>query len=225
MVSDLASEGDLFSWCSVPSSHAPGLAREAVVLPFAMQILDAVQRLHALGIVHGDLSLENILLAHGLGSEAPRVQLIDFGMASTCRIRHRRVSKPSYQAPEMHSEPEPLEYDGFQSDAFALGVVIYTLLMQDYPWVSTRPGVCKCFAFCRRFGFRDFVKKRSIRGGTTKVIQHMSEPFLRLLEGLLSPNPEKRFTLNEDPRGEAGGRRSIWHEPLCEYGRRFLVAD
>mmetsp|Transcript_84913 Transcript_84913/g.259264 ORF Transcript_84913/g.259264 Transcript_84913/m.259264 type:complete len:410 (-) Transcript_84913:133-1362(-) len=211
MVTELASEGDLFSWCSGAFLEQPGIARELRVLPLARQITDCVRQLHELSIVHQDLSLENILLSRGL--QALQVQVIDFGMTTTCRTFQKSArGKPSYQAPEVH-EDKPC--DGFLSDAFAVGVTLYCLLVGDYPWLSTRVGGCKCFDFVLRNGFRAYLKKRKLRGGGGTVAQNMSEPLMRLLEGLLEINPEKRLTLGETvfDDGIGGARRSVLDEP------------
>lgn len=81
-------------------------------MPLVVQLLDCVRRLHRASIVHGDLSMENILLTRcGPGGElAPRI--IDFGMSSRSRFRSDFVGKSCYQAPEMHGGAV---YDGFQA--------------------------------------------------------------------------------------------------------------
>mmetsp|Transcript_124123 Transcript_124123/g.356496 ORF Transcript_124123/g.356496 Transcript_124123/m.356496 type:complete len:401 (-) Transcript_124123:298-1500(-) len=220
IVSELATAGDMFTWCSSPSQGPPGFEREAQVLPLIMQLIDCVTRLHQLSIAHGDLSLENILLSRSAGTKSLRLQVIDFGMSSTKRFRTGPVGKPSYQAPEMH---EDAPHDAYLADSFSLGVVLFTLLLKDYPWMSTRPGVCKAFSYFKAFGFRAFIAKRNLRGKPTKVIEHMSEPVIRLLEGLLAVNPEERFVLS-DSGWQAGERRSVWQQPLLQHGRGFLVA-
>jgi len=198
VVTELASEGDLFSWCGVPSSEPAGPTREALVRPLARQIIDSVKRLHELSIVHRDLSLENILLTTRPEDGTMQIQVIDFGMTSRDRCFRNCVrGKPSYQAPETHTGQE---CDGFLCDAFAVGVTLYALLMKDYPWLSTRPGGCKCFEFVRRNGFRAYAMKRKLRGSSSTVAESMSEQLLQLLEGLLAVNPVDRLTL-----GEAGG--------------------
>jgi len=226
VVSELASEGDLFTWCSVISDEVPGPQREARVRPLVRQIIDSVRRLHDHSLVHRDLSLENILLSRkrppigvlgaGTTDDELCVQVIDFGMASTGRIFENCIrGKPSYQAPEVHLTQE---YDGFLSDAFAVGVTIYALLMKDYPWLSTRPGGCKCFEYVKRHGFRAYVQKRKLRGSVGTMAQHMSPSLVDLLAGLLEVDPTNRLTLGEADWGgdAAGGGRSVLREPWLD---------
>ncbi|CAJ1438983.1 unnamed protein product, partial [Effrenium voratum] len=86
VVTTFATEGDLFSWCE--GGVAPGHEREMVVQPIARQIMEGIQQLHDFGIVHRDLSLENVLISKQDGSDtsAFQIRIIDFSMASTARI-------------------------------------------------------------------------------------------------------------------------------------------
>ena len=54
------------------------------------------------------------------------------------RMCKREVrGKQSYQAPEMHGSDT---YDAFLADDFALGVVVFAMAVQDYPWTATKKG-------------------------------------------------------------------------------------
>lgn len=207
VVSELATEGDLFSWSSGPSAAAALAEREVIMQPLARQLADSVRRLHDMSIVHRDVSLENVLLSAPSTREALQIRVIDFGMASTGRrFRKGARGKASYQAPEMHTDPE---YDAFLSDAFAVGVTLYGAVVQDYPWMSTRPGQCKCFEYTRKHGFRAFLRKRKLRGQAGCVAEQLSEPLTQLLEGLLAFEPAERLTLGESVWSE---RPSAWEE-------------
>jgi serine/threonine protein kinase len=214
VVTPFATEGDLFSWCE-SSDLPPGQDREVLVLPLARQIIEGIQQLHDLSIVHRDLSLENILLSQEDGSLQMRI--IDFSMASTARrFRCSTRGKPVYQAPELHTDQE---YDAFLSDAFAVGVTLYAIVAKDYPWLSTKPGGCKLFEYVRKKGFRSYVGKRKLRCSSEKVAEVMSEPLMDLLEGLLDFDPTTRLTLGERVWGEGGDTRwSVWDMPWLRTG-------
>lgn len=208
VVTSFATEGDLFSWCEV--GVPPGIARERLVRPLARQILQGVQHLHELAIVHRDLSLENILVSKTDDEDSLEIKIIDFSMSSTSRTFRNCVrGKASYQAPELHND---LEYDAFLTDTFSLGVTLYAVILKDYPWLSTRPGGCKCFEFVRKHGFRAYLAKRKLRNTNAKVADFMSEPLQQLLEGMLALDPAERLTLGESAWGSSG-RRSVWDEP------------
>jgi serine/threonine protein kinase len=217
IVSGLASEGDLFGWCD--GDPKPGPRREAVMQPLVTQIFKGVQWLHDLGIAHRDLSLENILLHNESGDL--KIKIIDFGMATleqsvTAEIR----GKQSYQAPEMHLVAP---FDTFMTDPFALGVVLFAMGAQDYPWSSTKRKSCELFEYVCMFGFQKFLSKRRLRkGGGETLAEVFSRPFTELMVGLLAKDPQKRLTLGERRFANADGvptRSSVWdckwmHTPL-----------
>jgi serine/threonine protein kinase len=165
-----------------------------------------------MGIVHRDLSLENVLVSQEEGEL--RAFIIDFGMASQTRTLRKGVGgKATYQAPEMHMDGD---HDAFLSDVFALGVTIYSALLMDYPWLSTRPGSCQRFQYVQKHGFRSYLMKKTLRNGTSRVAECITEPLLQLLEGMLALNPKERLTLGEDCW--AGSRRSVWDQAWTASG-------
>lgn len=224
VVTSYATEGDLFMWLSRPQAPPPGPGREELIRPLVMQLFLGVQKLHDLGIVHRDISLENVLISKPCSGnqDAPpgnpknflQLRIIDFAMAATQRyFSHFSGSKRAYRAPESHAEASN-HVDGFLSDSFAIGVVLYCALVSDYPWLSTAPGEDKCFECIRQHGFRFYLKKRTLRiEPDTTVASVLSEPAICLLEGLLQIDPAKRLSLGETA-WRLGGcqRRSVWDE-------------
>ncbi|CAE8719294.1 unnamed protein product [Polarella glacialis] len=202
VASPFAAEGGLFKWSK--KGKSPGLEREAEVLPFALQILDAVRALHDLGIAHRDISLENILITGG------RIKIVDFGMATLQRMCTNEVrGKPSCTAPEMHLDAE---YDAFLADAFSVGVVIFAMATREYPWLSTEQGCCPLFEARSRQGFVASLLKR--RNGSTQGRQQLfdvlSRGLLELLEALLFVDPRERACLGEVCFKGQLSRASIW---------------
>jgi len=205
VVTPFESEGDLFS--ASERGSPPGEQREAEVMPLILELFRAVQQLHDMQIAHRDISLENVLQTLG-ETGAASVRMIDFGMASTTRTFQNSVrGKSSYQAPEMHTDSQ---YDAFLSDSFAVGVIVFMILLQDYPWTSTKPGRCKCFEYIKQNDLRSFCKVRKARGSSKKVFECISEPLMQVLEGMLNFNPDERLTMGEKCWPN---RRSVWDEP------------
>lgn len=210
-LSSFACQGDLCA--KVDTGPPAGEQRESMIHPIMKQVCHAVGLLHDLGIAHCDLSLENIVLTatcHGL----EEVKLIDFGMASLSRFHSKRSGKLSYIAPEVFSS---IEHDAFASDAFAVGVVFFTLAAQLYPWQSTKSShACRRFEFARRHGLRRFVQQ--VRAHTVESRPRFTEVFSAALVditvGLLSMDPESRWTLGEQcwvSEGDAVAPRScVW---------------
>mmetsp|Transcript_7301 Transcript_7301/g.18249 ORF Transcript_7301/g.18249 Transcript_7301/m.18249 type:complete len:385 (-) Transcript_7301:174-1328(-) len=181
--------GDLLSWLG-QSLRTKSLDREALSRPIVLETFKTVHRLHRLGIAHGDLSLENVLL-QGCSGE---VRLIDFGASTGPRATGSR-GKPSYQAPECHSRKE---YDAMAADSFSLGVLLFTLVTGNYPWRSTQGQACQCFHYFTRRGLTAYLAARTLDRGTGKalpLLNIMSGNVVSLLEGLLNPDPASRLTV------------------------------
>jgi len=210
VVYNLASHGDLFGWASKLQIQ-PGIDREAYLRPIVMQLVHSVKLLHELSICHRDLSLENILVT-GNG-ENLQLKLIDFSTAQPTRFLYGPAScKFPYGAPEMYANGST--YDGYLADTFAVGVVIYCILLSDYPWMSTKPPGDKAFQFYARYGWQSFAAKKKCRK-TGEVVQNtLSAEALTLLQGLLEIDPSQRLTLGETVwQADGSFRRSAWQMP------------
>jgi RAC serine/threonine-protein kinase len=91
---------------------------------YAAEILLALHYLHQKGIVYRDLKLENILL-----DSDGHIKITDFGLVKegigTDETTSTFCGTPEYLAPEVLEE----EYYGRSVDWWALGVVMYELLV------------------------------------------------------------------------------------------------
>jgi len=216
VVSELASEGDLFSWCATSAKVAmPGRERELYVRPLVAQVFDAVRWLHDLSIVHSDISMENILVTQEVRTGGLQVKLIDFASATARRyLRERTIGKPAYQAPEVSTD---IEYDGFLADTFATGVVMYCMLLIAYPWSSTGAGgACVSFRYFRKHGFRKFALKRKLTNGKS-AIEVLTPAATALVEELTAMDPAMRTTLGERTWLGECARPSVWGTAWMRY--------
>jgi len=209
LVYEYATEGDLFTMAT--NGISPGQEREAHLLPVVRRLLDGVRQLHELGVAHRDLSPENVVCSRDQSSEQLEIKLIDFAMATT--KRHVRgitdtVGKPAYTAPEYYANDA--NCDTFLCDAFSVGVLVYAVLMQDYPWISTSPGACKRFQYVEKHGMHAYMAKQKLRGTQIKIGEIMSGPLKQLIVGLLNFDPSLRHTLGESTFPP--GRKSVWDE-------------
>merc|ERR1712079_194381 len=113
-----------------------------------------------------------------------------------------------YQAPEMHLDAE---YSAFLADEFAVGVTMFVMAAQDYPWISTKPNVCPLNEFVGKFGFRTFLEKRKLRKGSGEyLIQVFSPALVEVLDGLLQKQPSSRYGFGESYFACQLERTSVW---------------
>lgn len=200
----LATEGDLFGWCDC--EPRPSAEREDVMRPLVVQMFTAVQLIHSLGIAHRDLSLENILLTRDERGEL-LVKVIDFGMGTLTRVVAKEIrGKQSYQAPEMHLDEE---YDGFLTDAFALGVVVFAMSVQDYPWISTKRNTCQLFEYVSTYGLIKLLERRKLRKGKGEhLVEVLTKGLTEMLVALLAVKSQDRAALGEPCWAQAHEGRS-----------------
>ncbi len=111
-------------------------------LQLVQQVCAAVQHAHQKGMVHRDLKPGNVL-AHGDAAES-KVKVIDFGLAKAMGEQPGEatllteagqiVGTPGYMAPEQ-ADPTNPDIDT-RADVYALGVILYELLVGELPFPS-----------------------------------------------------------------------------------------
>ncbi|KAK4686835.1 tRNA (cytidine32/guanosine34-2'-O)-methyltransferase, partial [Tremellales sp. Uapishka_1] len=115
------------------------------------ELVRAVGWLHAVGVVHRDIKLENILFTIDpfklppTGTDSipisklptPLIKLTDFGLSRFISPEspylETRCGSESFAAPEIIMGRA---YDGRQTDSWAIGVVLYTLIAGELPFDS-----------------------------------------------------------------------------------------
>ncbi len=115
-------------------AQAPCCAQEIYAADIALQVLRGLARLHARGIVHCDIKLENVLCAdESLPAHGAKLGAFGFAidMAETPANRcNFPVGTPVYVAPESARG----EAYGEPVDIFAVGVMVYLMLSTVYPF-------------------------------------------------------------------------------------------
>jgi serine/threonine protein kinase/tetratricopeptide (TPR) repeat protein len=171
--------------------------RQKIAIPFGMavflaaEVAKALEHAHRrrdeharpLGIVHRDISPQNILL-----SWEGEVKVTDFGIAKakdsissedpeddarTGRVR----GKLAYMSPEQ-SKAQPV--DG-RSDLFSLGTVLYELIAGSNPFVAPT-----AFETLRRVQASEYPPLELLRPDTPKAL-------IEIVTKMLDKNPEARF--------------------------------
>ena len=114
---------------TIRTADGPLVPDRAVAI--AIDVLDALEALHARGVIHRDLKSSNIYIEPG-----EKVKLLDLGMAKVAdeynvTAPNQLLGTPFYISPEQLFDPRSV--DG-RTDLFALGVVLFEVLTGDWPY-------------------------------------------------------------------------------------------
>ena len=103
----------------------------------AVSILEALEYIHANGVVHRDLKPENIMV-----DDQDNIKLIDFGIAGDAAARRltyanftAAIGTPDYISPE---QVKGQRGDG-RSDIYSVGVILYEMLSGKLPFSGPNP--------------------------------------------------------------------------------------
>ena len=184
-----------------------GALQEATAATYMGQLVRGLERLHAMGLMHHDISLENTMV-----DAESRAIIIDFGMAvkaiptatdffdghhaggsyHAVPLAERprwpgRCGKPMYMSPELWYRQG--SFDVFAADVWALGVMLFMLLTGAPPWEPTWGPEGAAY---------NYVRDGNLRGLLLQYgITHVSENAKDLLQRMLTADPRQRLTLPE----------------------------
>ncbi|KAJ4221573.1 Serine/threonine protein kinase [Fusarium solani] len=172
-------EGDLFLNITERGQY---VGKDELSRNIFLQILDAVEHCHNLGIYHRDLKPENILVT----DRGDTVKLADFGLAtSDDRSEDYGCGSTFYMSPEcLDPSARKPYYMCAPNDVWSLGVILVNLTCGRNPWkqASFQDSTYRAYA-----GSKDFLK----------TILPLSDELNEILGRIFEPNPEQRITLNE----------------------------
>jgi serine/threonine protein kinase len=120
-------------------------ARQAINV--TLQLLSALEAVHRIGVVHGDLKPDNVLLSGSLESDlsaTPSIKVLDFGIAHSFTGALRRRSSaspmlgtPAYMAPEQIAS-HPMSP---ATDLYAVGELLHELVTGQRLFVGERAQI------------------------------------------------------------------------------------
>ncbi|KAI9844758.1 MAG: hypothetical protein M1837_005291 [Sclerophora amabilis] len=179
-VLEFCPEGDLFSNITERGFY---IGNDFLAKQVFLQILDAVQFCHSIGIYHRDLKPENILVTDG-GMTA---KLADFGLATTDHVTTDfGCGSTFYMSPECQ-QTSPKGFSGYLSgpnDVWSLGVILVNLTCGRNPWkrASTEDST-----------FRAYLKDSKF----LRSILPLSGELDTILRQIFECDPMKRITIPE----------------------------
>jgi len=127
VVLEYCPEGDLFSSITENCFYE---GNDHLIKKAFLQILDAVEFCHSVGIYHRDLKPENILVS----DNGHTVKLADFGLATTEPVTSDfGCGSTFYMSPECQASAQPC-YASAPNDIWSLGVILVNLACGRNPW-------------------------------------------------------------------------------------------
>jgi eukaryotic-like serine/threonine-protein kinase len=143
-IHDAGVEGDT-AWLSMEAvpgcdllryTRAPRLLPPAAVLRLGARVAGALAHAHRRGIVHRDVKPANVLIDWA----SDGLRLVDFGLARAGGASHTGTGvvpgTPTYMAPELLAGAPA----SAASDLYALGAMLYELLLGEAPFVEASLG-------------------------------------------------------------------------------------
>ncbi|MEM1126661.1 MAG: serine/threonine-protein kinase [Bacteroidota bacterium] len=161
-----------------------GLLPISEAIQLAQQVAEALDAIHAAGIVHRDIKTSNIVL----GRDGQAV-LVDFGIAyreSLPRLSHGAVGTPEYMSPEQ-ADGAPL--DG-RSDLYSLGVVLFECLTGQVPFPRQGESVAEVLDLLDRVQTGPVASARAQRPEVPVWLD-------RLVARCLAKRPEDRYATGQ----------------------------
>jgi 5'-AMP-activated protein kinase catalytic alpha subunit len=183
------------------------------------RIVRAVQYLHAKGVCHRDLSLENTMV-----TRAGEPKVIDMGLVAEMPLPAggplppRRVGKVGYMAPEVYRAAAP--YNGRTSDVWCLGVMLTIMVLGVPPYRVPDAAACRLFNEIEQGRFVGLVRH-------WRMDAFVSAPCLDLLNRMLVVAPDARPSLQavlDHPWMRALHAEHLVRDPLADAALAELEA-
>ena len=150
-------------------------------MPLARQMAEGLHAAHKVGVVHQDFKPGNVMVSSAKDGEGYHAVITDFGLAHSLRETERRSGKsagtPAYMAPEQ------IEGGSIKpaTDVYALGVVLYEMFTQHWPYTGGTPEELQ----------RKKLEEAPVL--PTRYAPKLSPVIERVLLRCLARRPEERF--------------------------------
>ncbi|KAI9318237.1 kinase-like domain-containing protein [Dichotomocladium elegans] len=170
---------------------------EGIIKRIFIELVQVIQWMHEHNIIHRDLKLENILIDMD-ENQQPRVKVTDFGLARVIDpaspILTTRCGSEEYAAPEI---VQSLGYDGRLTDTWALGVILYALLIGYLPFTYNPARGERASHLFYRIVSANYKWPSSWHQHPELAISNEAK---EVVERILKRQPDKRIALTDIPK-------------------------
>ncbi|HEX7807736.1 MAG TPA: serine/threonine-protein kinase, partial [Thermoanaerobaculia bacterium] len=119
----------------------------ALAIEVALQVLGGLDHIHRRGLLHRDVSADNVMLAFDADDNLV-VKIIDLGVAKDVTTANSAdttqagvfVGNPKYMSPEQLGELDEGEMLDGRADLYSMGVVLYEMLTGVPPFAARTPN-------------------------------------------------------------------------------------
>lgn len=171
IVLEYASQGDLYNFVKNKGKLGEELAKKIFV-----QIVAGIKYCHQNQILHRDIKLDNILLDHNFV-----VKICDFGVSRFVeegQVIKEQCGTPVYVAPEVITGKG---YEGYDSDIWSLGVVLFAILTGGVPFKAT-----------------SIEELQKVLSGAQYTVPEFLTPECKdLIKRMLTPDPHSRISIEQ----------------------------
>jgi len=184
LVMEYATGGDLFRLIRQRRRLTEDCAQELF-----RQLVDGMQYLHGLGVVHRDMKLQNLLL-DSFGC----LKIADFGVAAILRSSTQKFKDicgtPQYLPPEAL---QSIPYEGPAADVWSMGIVLYGMVTGGHPFRGDQMPELKRRIVCGKFDLPTYLSAE-VTSLLASII--VTDPALRIVLPEISTHPWLAGVLN-----------------------------
>jgi len=200
LVLDLINGGELFDRLVENGAYS-----ELDASRLMREVVSAMNFMHGIGLVHGDLKPENLMLSQT--HESPIIKVVDFGCSELVDQPYSTPTNKKTTTPERNSKGTVAYYSpefGLKSqqaptkalDMWALGIILFIMLTGLHPLDPEGDSSDDQL----KANLRHLYQKKINLMHSPKLkpfFNHLSPSAIQLLTLLLEPNPSKRISASQ----------------------------